>query len=111
MTSRSQKRQADGARLFNNVKYSDITICLDETGVDLPAHCLVIGLQSPPLDKFIAKHPAGTLPVLVWRNASAHSVWRKFQYLYEGNYSEDTATALEGFGKLCNLQQFCVSLN
>lgn len=106
-TSRSQRRQADGARLFNNVRYSDIIIRLDETEVDLPAHRIVIGLQSPPLDEFIAKHPRGTLPVLVWQNASEHSIWRTFRYLYEGDYSEDTATALEGFGKLCNLQQFC----
>ncbi len=98
------------SRLFNNVKYSDITIRLNETGVDLPAHRMVIGLQSPPLDEFIAEHPAGTSGVLRWDGASAHSIWRVFHYLYEGDYSEDAATALEAFGKLSNLQQSYMSL-
>ena len=91
------------SRLFNNVKYSDITFRLGETGVDLPAHRMVLGLQSPPLDEYIAKHPVGTSGVLDWYCASPHSIWRIFQYLYQGDYSEDTAMALEGFGKLLNL--------
>jgi len=63
---------------------------------------MVIGLQCPCLDEFITKCPAGVTGVLVWQGASAHSIWRVFNYLYEGNYSEETAMALEGFGKFSN---------
>ena len=93
------------SRLFNNVKYSDINIRLNETGVNLPAHRMVIGLQSPPLDEFIAENLAGTSVVLGWEGASAHSIWRIFQYLYEGDCSEKTATSLKEIGKRSNLQQ------
>lgn len=93
------------SRLFNNVKYSDINIRLNETGVNLPAHRMVTGLQSSPLDEFIAENVADTSVVLGWDGASAHSIWRIFQYLYEGDYSEEAATALKEIGKLSNLQQ------
>lgn len=61
---------------------------------------MVIGLQCPWLDDFIAKYPADTSGVLHWQGASVHSIWRIFCYLYQGDYSKDTAMALEGFGKL-----------
>ena len=98
------------SRLFNNAKYSDITIRLGETEVDLPAHRMVIGLQSHWLDEFIANYPSGTPAILCWQGASAHSNWRIFSYLYQGDYSEDTAMALEGFGKLSNPPAISMSL-
>ena len=67
---------------------------------------MVIGLQCLCLDELITKCPAGVPAVLVWQGASAHSVWRVFNYLYKGDYFEETAMALEGFGKFLNLQQF-----
>ena len=67
---------------------------------------MVVGLQSPWLNEFIANYPLGTPVTLRWQGASAHSLWRIFRYLYQGDYSKDTAMALVGFGKLSNLQQF-----
>lgn len=77
------------SRLFNNVKYSDITIRLGETEVDLHR-------------EISSRYFRDT----AWQGANAHSYWRIFNYLYQEDYSEDAAIALEGFGKLSNLQQF-----
>ena len=67
---------------------------------------MVMGFQSLKFEKFIAEQPADASKVLHWRGASVHSIWRIFHYLYERDYSEDTAMALEAFSKLSNLQQF-----
>jgi len=87
---------------FNKSDYSDITIIFGTTGIEIPAHRIILAHQSPYIRYSLVKNPeSGSLQVIqpAW---SAHSYWRVFQYMYEKRYSLWPAEALRGVGRSPN---------
>ncbi|KAI0998393.1 hypothetical protein K3495_g9800 [Podosphaera aphanis] len=82
------------ARLFNNPKFSDVTIKIFD--VVLHAHQTVICSQSEYFEKALQEGSqqfleAGT-KTIEFKEGSGAAYWRVFEYLYTGNYSDKLTT-------------------
>lgn len=77
--------------MFNDVKYSDTTVCIYE--VELPVQKLVICTQSEYFDKpFKERFIEGNSGRISFKEDSGAAYWRVFEYLYTGDYSEEMST-------------------
>jgi len=89
--------QADCLSFFNSSNYSNVAILLGTTGVEFPAHRIILAHQSPFLHDVLTENP-GTDLQLLSSGCSAHSYWRVFQYMYEGRYSASPTEVLKNIG-------------
>lgn len=81
--------------LFNQATYSDITILI--RNVTLPAHRLIISLQSSYFEDTYSDAFAQDKGILEFQQGSGIAYWRVFEYLYTGDYSDEaTNKDLEG---------------
>jgi hypothetical protein len=73
--------------MFNRDALSDVTILIQNT--TLPAHEIVISLQSPYLASAIQQALISTgSRALVFQEGSGMAHWRVFEYLYAGDYTD-----------------------
>ncbi|KAH7119537.1 hypothetical protein B0J11DRAFT_590431 [Dendryphion nanum] len=87
----SEKYMQSIARMFNDVKYSDTTVCIYE--VELPVQKSVICTQSEYFDKaFKERFIEGNSGRISFKEDSGAAYWRVFEYLYTGDYSEEMST-------------------
>ena len=84
--------------LFNNAHYSDVTIRFGTSGIQIPAHRVILAAYSPLLNDVLSKTPETDLEMLL-NDCSAHSYWRVFQYMYEQRYSDEAAGILGETGR------------
>ncbi|KAI0994485.1 hypothetical protein K3495_g13697 [Podosphaera aphanis] len=82
------------ASLFNNPKFSDVTIKIFD--VVLHAHKTVICSQSKYFEKALQEGSqqfleAGT-KTIEFKEGSGAAYWRVFEYLYTGHYSDELST-------------------
>lgn len=76
--------------MFNEPEVSDVTVIIHN--ITLHAHHLVISLQSAYLADAIQKASASTSTgsrVLIFQEGSGAAHWRVFEYLYNGDYSDN----------------------
>lgn len=81
--------------IFNQETYSDITILI--RNVTLPAHRLVICLQSSYFEDTFPEAFDQGKGILEFQQGSGIAYWRVFEYLYTGDYSDEASNKdLEG---------------
>lgn len=87
--------------LFNNKKYSDVTIYLGESKTQFPAHQLVLGIRSPYFDDALqSKFREGITHEFQFEKDSPHALWRVLRYIYTGDYTEESSESLDSEGVL-----------
>jgi len=81
--------------MFNDTKYSDATVLIH--GITLPVHKSIICTQSAYFEKaFQEVFVEGTSGVLTFNDDSGAALWRIFEYLYTGDYSDELPENFEG---------------
>ncbi|RDL40791.1 Uncharacterized protein BP5553_00770 [Venustampulla echinocandica] len=78
--------------LFNNKKYSDLTVYLRD--IPLPAHRLILGMRSPYLEDQLQPQKCGVIG-LRFDEDNPHALWRVFEYIYTGDYADEPAELLQ----------------
>ncbi|KAH8716755.1 hypothetical protein GQ44DRAFT_403148 [Phaeosphaeriaceae sp. PMI808] len=74
--------------MFNQDEFSDTTVIIQN--IPLPAHQLIISLQSPYLANAIQEAFVSTgARTIVFDEGSGTAHWRVFEYLYSGDYSDN----------------------
>jgi len=87
--------------LFNNKKYSDVTIYLGKSKTLFPAYRLVLGLRSPYFDDALgSKFKEGITHEFRFEKDSPHALWRVLQYIYTGDYADALSESLDSEGLL-----------
>ncbi|KAN0106671.1 hypothetical protein V8E51_009547 [Hyaloscypha variabilis] len=87
--------------LFNNEKYSDVTIYLGKSKTLFPAYRLVLGLRSPYFDDALgSKFKEGITHEFRFEKDSPHALWRVLQYIYTGDYADALSESLDSEGLL-----------
>jgi len=86
--------------LFNNAKYSDVSIYLGPAEILLPAHHAILGVQSPYFDDALESgFKEGKECEFRFHDYSVHALWRVFYFMYEGYYYDEPAESLSKEGK------------
>ncbi|KFY91878.1 hypothetical protein V500_04419, partial [Pseudogymnoascus sp. VKM F-4518 (FW-2643)] len=89
--------------LFNNEKYSDVTLLIGESKTTFPAHRLVLGIRSPYFDDALqSKFKEAVTNEFTFDKDSPHALWRVLQYIYTGDlkyiytgdYADDSSQSL-----------------
>ena len=76
--------------LFNSSKFADVTIYLGVEATALPAHRVTLGTQSPYFEAALTKDfKEASTREFRFPDHSIHALWRAFEYMYCGHYSED----------------------
>ena len=83
-------------RLLNNDEYSDMKIFIGET--EIPAHSSVLCLQSETFKNGF-KHKVDQAKQFRFKTGSGNAHWRVLQYMYTGDYSDETCQELQVDGK------------
>ncbi|KFY28058.1 hypothetical protein V491_00664 [Pseudogymnoascus sp. VKM F-3775] len=97
--SSSEKSGREFDRLFNNEKYSDVTLLIGESKTSFPAHRLVLGTRSPYFDVALqSKFKEASTGEFVFDKESPHALWRALQYMYTGDYTDDSSPSLSSEG-------------
>jgi BTB/POZ domain len=87
--------------LFNDAEYSDVTIFIGKSKTKLPAHSLVLCIRSPYFaDALKGEFVEGKTREFTYAEDSPHALWRVFQYIYTGDYSDEASGALDCEGLL-----------
>jgi hypothetical protein len=73
-------------RKFKQTELSDITIYIH--GKALPAHQLVVCIQSKFFDNAFRNFAEGETKTMNLDAATEGAYWRVFEYMYTGDYSE-----------------------
>lgn len=82
------------AKSFDSPNYADLTIHIGE--LKLPAHSLVLVTQSEYFRAALSGNfLEGKTKELRFEEGSVHAHWRVFEYVYTGNYSEDSHQAFD----------------
>jgi hypothetical protein len=84
---------------LNNSSYSDITILLGTTGIELPAHRIILAHRSPRIHNSLMRVPETEVLQFDFNGCSAHSYWRVFHYMYEERYSTWPTEVLSNIGR------------
>ncbi|KFY03940.1 hypothetical protein V490_00042 [Pseudogymnoascus sp. VKM F-3557] len=85
--------------LFNNEKYSDVTLLIGESKTTFPAHRLVLGIRSPYFDDALqSKFKEAVTNEFIFDKDSPHALWRVLQYIYTGDYADDSSQSLSSEG-------------
>ena len=94
-------------RLFNNPRFSDVTIRFETAGIEFPAHQNILAHCSPPMNNVLLQNPETEVLYFNSLNGgeSTYSYWRVFQYMYEGSYSLHSTETLDGIGRFRELQK------
>ncbi len=87
---------------FNNSDYSDIKVLFGTTGIEIPAHRIILAHQSPYIHNELLENLESRLLQVSQPAWSAHSFWRVFQHMYEKTYSLWPAESLRGIGRSSN---------
>ncbi|KAI1292581.1 BTB/POZ domain-containing protein [Xylaria venustula] len=82
------------AKLFNNPDHADLQINIGQ--YQLPAHSVVLASQSPFFQKALSENfREGKLKQFLFKEGSVHAHWRVFEYMYTGNYAEESVQVLD----------------
>lgn len=93
--------ETDLNSLFNNEKYSDVTLLIGESKTTFPAHRIVLGIRSPYFDDALqSKFKEANTGEFIFDKDSPHALWRAFQYMYTGDYADDSSPSLSSEGTL-----------
>jgi hypothetical protein len=80
-----------------------VTIYLGESKIPFAAHRIVLGNRSPYFDDlFQSGFKEGITREISFEKDSPHALWRVFQYIYTGDYSDEPSEALSSEG-LCHI--------
>ncbi len=95
-------------RLFNNPRFSDITIRFEKAGIEIPAYQNILARSSPPINNVLLQNPETEVLYFYLLNGgkSIYSYWRVFQYIYKGTYCLRSTDTLDGIGSFRELQKF-----
>ncbi len=86
--------------MFNNTKYSDVSIYLGSAELLLPAHHAILGVRSPYFDDALESgFKEGKEREFRFHDYSVHALWRVFHFMYEGCYYDEPAESLSKEGK------------
>ncbi|KAL2219326.1 hypothetical protein M432DRAFT_668394 [Thermoascus aurantiacus ATCC 26904] len=84
------------AKLFNSPDHADVKIYIGK--FKLPAHSLVLTVHSEYFQKALKSgFKDGKSKEFEFKGGSGHAYWRVFEYMYTGQYSEESVDIL-GYG-------------
>ncbi|KFY03482.1 hypothetical protein V490_00177 [Pseudogymnoascus sp. VKM F-3557] len=85
--------------LFNNEKYSDVILLIGESKTIFLAHRLVLGIRSLYFDDALqSKFKEAVTNEFIFDKDSPHALWRVLQYIYTGDYADDSSQSLGSEG-------------
>lgn len=85
--------------LFNKSKYSNAIVYLGESKIPFPAHRLVLGISSSFFDDALTSDfKEVKTQEFTFQEDSPHALWRVLQYMYTGDYTDETSEHLGSEG-------------
>lgn len=81
-------------RLFNRTELSDVTLLIH--GKPLPAHRLVLCLQSDYFGNAFRNFIEGETKTMTLDAATEAAYWRVFEYMYTGDYPDSLSDLASG---------------
>ena len=76
-----------------------MTVYIGESKTPFPAHGLVLGIRSPYFDNaFQSKFKEGVTNEFRFEKDSPHALWRVLQYIYTGDYADESSQTLDSEG-------------
>ena len=86
--------------MFNNTKYSDVSIYLGSVELLLLAHYAILGVRSPYFDDALESgFKEGKEREFRFHDYSVYALWRVFHFMYKGCYYDEPAESLSKEGK------------
>uniref|UniRef100_A0A7S1RKA6 BTB domain-containing protein n=1 Tax=Alexandrium catenella TaxID=2925 RepID=A0A7S1RKA6_ALECA len=93
-----------GPRMWRDMKFTDMCICAEEGGAELPCHRAVLAVSSPVFDRMMATDmKEGSERRLVLRNASIQTLRCLLEYLYTSSLPEAAVTDVRSLRELLRL--------
>ncbi|KAK8900789.1 hypothetical protein QC760_010553 [Botrytis cinerea] len=85
--------------LFNNSKYSDMTIYLGESKIPFASHRAILGMRCPYFDDVLQSGFKESITnEISFEKDSPHALWRVLHYIYTGDYSDEPSEILDSEG-------------
>ena len=85
--------------MFNNSKYSDMTIYLGESKIPFASHRAILGMRCPYFDDVLhSGFKESITNEISFEKDSPHALWRVLHYIYTGDYSDEPSEILDSEG-------------